>query len=103
MAKVRAGVVFADVLGHDAAAGGTLAFVLAIIARFPTVGDAEERITRNKPRTDELHQFCIVRKALHDETIIDATVVFDAEAIKVFDLSARYISIPAVESLHKPI
>ena len=34
MTKVRAGVVLADVLGHDAAAGGTLAFVLAVIVRF---------------------------------------------------------------------
>ena len=44
MAKVRAGVVLADVLGHDAAAGGTLAFVLAIIAGLPTVWNAEKRI-----------------------------------------------------------
>ena len=32
MAKVRAGVVLADVLGHDATAGGTLPFVLVVIA-----------------------------------------------------------------------
>ena len=44
MAKVRTGVVLADVLGHDAAAGGTLAFVLAVIAEFPMVRTAEERI-----------------------------------------------------------
>ena len=44
MTKVRAGVVFADVFRHDAAAGGTLAFVLAVIAEFPMVRTAEERI-----------------------------------------------------------
>ena len=44
MAKVRTGVVLADVLRHDAAAGGTLAFVLAVIAEFPMVRTAEERI-----------------------------------------------------------
>ena len=43
MAKMRAGVVLADVFRHDAAAGGTLAFVLAVIAGFPTVGNAEKR------------------------------------------------------------
>ena len=60
MAKVRAGVVLADVLGHDATADGTLAFVLAIIAGLPTVGNVEERIARDKPRSDEFHQFWIV-------------------------------------------
>lgn len=89
MAKVWTGVVLADVFRHDAAAGGTLAFVLAVIAWLPTVRNAEERIARNKSRADEFHQLCIVRKALHDETIIDATVVLDAETIKVFDLAAR--------------
>ena len=56
MAEMRAGVVFADVLRHDAAAGGTLAFVLAVIARLPTVGNAEERIAWKEPRTDKFHQ-----------------------------------------------
>ena len=56
MAKVRASVVLADVFRHDAAAGDTLAFVLAVIAWLPTVGNAEKRIARNKPRTDEFHQ-----------------------------------------------
>ena len=56
MAQVRAGVVLADVFRHDASAGGTLALVLAVIARLPAVGDAEKRITRDKPRTDEFHQ-----------------------------------------------
>ena len=55
MAKVRAGVVLADVLGHDAAAGGTLTFVLAVIAWLPTVRNAEERIAWKEPRTDEFH------------------------------------------------
>ena len=100
MAQVRAGVVLADVFRHDAAAGGTLAFVLAVIARFPTVGDFEERIARNKPRTNEFHQLCVVRKAPHDEAIIDATVVLDAEAFKVFDLPARCgLDVPPLRQL----
>ena len=44
MAQVRAGVVLADVFRHDAAAGSTLALVLAVIAEFPMVRTAEERI-----------------------------------------------------------
>ena len=53
MAKVRAGVVLTDVFRHDAATGGTLALVLAVIAGLTTVGNAEERIAWNEPRADD--------------------------------------------------
>ena len=42
--EVRAGVVLADVLGHDAAAGEALAGVFLMGAGLPFVGNAEERI-----------------------------------------------------------
>ena len=43
MAQVRAGVVLADVLGHDAAAGKTLALVLQlrVLAGNTAVGSKE--------------------------------------------------------------
>ena len=60
VAEVRAGVVLADVLGHDAAAGKALAGIFLVSAGFPFVGYAEERIAREKLRSDELHELGVV-------------------------------------------
>ena len=92
VAKVWAGVVLADVFRHDAAAGLALALVLVVIARFPPVGNSEKRIARNKPRTDEFHQLGVMRKTLHDEPVIDATIAFNATEFKVLDCHGTIIS-----------
>ena len=55
VAEVRAGVVLADVLGHNAAAGETLAGIFLVRAGLPFVLDAEKRIARGKLRANELH------------------------------------------------
>ena len=55
VAEVGAGVVLADVLGHDAAAGKALAGVFLVDTKLPFVGNAEERITEDELRADELH------------------------------------------------
>lgn len=59
VAVVRTGVVLADVLGHDAAAGEALAGVFLVRARLPSVLDAEKRVARDELRANELHEFRI--------------------------------------------
>ena len=97
MAKMRTGVVFADVLGHDATTGKTLAgiFMLRvdIVGHDPTVmafrlGRAEH-ITLDKLGPDELHELGVMMEAFRNQPVIDAAVVFDAVLVKVFDLAAR--------------
>ena len=86
--EVRAGVVLADVFGHDATAGETLTRVFLVGARLPLVGNAKERIARNELRTDEFHKFGIMRKTLDHQTVVDAAVVLDAITIKVGNFAA---------------
>ena len=88
VAEVRAGVVLADVLRHYAAAGEALAGVFLVRAGLPFVLDAEKRITRDELRANELHEFCVVRKALHHQPVVDATVVLDSVAVEVGDFAA---------------
>ena len=81
VAEVGAGIVFADVLGHYAAAGEALTRVFLVGAGLPFVGKAEERIAGDELSADELHEFDVVRKALDHQPIVDAAIVLDAVAI----------------------
>ena len=60
VAEVWAGIVFADVLGHNATASEALSGIFLVSAGFPFVGYAEERIARDKLRSDELHELGVV-------------------------------------------
>ena len=88
VAEVRAGVVLADVLGHDAAAGEALAGVFLVWAGLPSVLDAEKRVARDELRANELHEFRVAREALHHQPVVDAAVVLDAVAVEILDFAA---------------
>ena len=88
VAEMRAGVVLADVLGHDAAAGEALTRVFLVRAGLPSVLDAEKRIARDELRANELHEFRVARKALHHQPVVDAAVVFDAVFSNLYLLKA---------------
>ena len=97
MAKMRTGVVFADVLGHDATAGEALTgiFMLRvdIVGHDPMVmafrlGRAEH-VALDELGTDELHEFGIAMETFRNQPVVDAAVVFDAVLVKVFDFAAR--------------
>ena len=97
MAKMRTGVVLADVFGHDAAAGKTLAgiFMLRvdIVGHNPAVvafllGRAEH-VALDELGTDELHELGIAMETFRNQPVVDAAVVFDAVRVKVFDFAAR--------------
>lgn len=60
VAEVRTGVVLADVLGPDAAAGEALTGVLLVGAGLPFVLYAEKQIAGDELRANELHEFRIV-------------------------------------------
>ena len=94
---MRAGVVLADVLGHDTTTGKTLAgiFMLRvdIIGHNPAVvafllGRAEH-VALDELCANELHEFGVAMEALRDQSVVYAAVMFDAVLVKVFDLAAR--------------
>ena len=96
VAEVRAGVVLADVLRHDATTGEALAFVFQfcvnIVGDNPAIATLllgrAEHIALDELRADKLHELGIVIEALRNQSVVDTAVVFDAVLIKVFDLAA---------------
>ena len=94
---MRTGVVFADVLGHDATTGKTLSgiFMLCvdIVGHNPAVVafllGHTEHVALDELGADELHELGIAMETFRNQPVVDAAVVFDAVLVKVFDFAAR--------------